>query len=383
METFIKSMVSIKKECEAERDPVIRNALLALFKAHDHECTLYFKQPDAHPDYKKEYKMFVQRKTEIIMELGGNPNNVNFHDEWKVFWPVEMCHMFKVSWKEKKKQCLLMMTKRKNRLKSKSSSDTSSSSDSDDSDPKKSKKLSKKKKSRHSKSKHASEAKHSRSKKLWKPIGKPVEERSYGEIKMKPVGRVKEQNLSKRRKLEQTQTGTMKDKDLTLELDLQNYRNRKYEPFLQKYDHTPSHHQPSMSHHQSSRSHHQPSKLHHQPSVSGESSGRGSSLVDVPQIVDLLKVLNYMKDKFGDLENSFNNLFRRAVLLKEMKVDSNVLLNEKESCSILEQLGKRIQFILRERSLNTTQHVIAQEIFERFGPFLLKVTDRKPPYGSY
>ncbi|XP_066937888.1 uncharacterized protein [Macrobrachium rosenbergii] len=125
LEPFTESVRRIRKECQKEKDPIFRDALLDLFNTHVHECELYLHKPDAHPDYSKEYRLFLVKKRDSIMSLGGDPESFDYIKEWEQFWPPRMFELFQESWKSKKTQCLSMMTLKRKRSSSSSSSSRS------------------------------------------------------------------------------------------------------------------------------------------------------------------------------------------------------------------------------------------------------------------
>lgn len=330
---FRLSSEKIRKQCERERDPAIRRALLSLFDAHDHECLLYLKQPDAHPDYNKEYRMFVQQKIKSIIELGGDPNTFNFHFEWRKYWPTRMNDLFRENWEMKMQQCTSFLSQKSNCFSSESSSDSSSSSstsssssdDSTDSDTREKKhRYSKRKKMlRSCKSTTISGRKEKKQeKKCWKPI-KKVEE------------------------------GT---DDLTLELDIKRFRERSESHSLDKFK---SSEQASFSLHLNDQN-------------------QGSLAI---QVVDVLKVLNHMKERFGELEKPFNTLYLKAVNMKENDLNSNEILEEEESCCVLEKLGEKLENLLEDENQTVIQKVITREAHERFKPLLLKIREKSPFMG--
>ncbi|XP_066937890.1 uncharacterized protein [Macrobrachium rosenbergii] len=167
LEPFTESVRRIRKECQKEKDPIFRDALLELFNTHVRECELYLRKPDAHPDYAKEYRLFLGKKRDSIMSLGGDPGSFDYLKEWGQFWPLRMFELFQKSWEANKTQCLSMMTSKRKRSSSSSSSSRSPT-------PERKRKRSKKKASKPEKSLPKPEKKKlSEGNNRWKPMGSP------------------------------------------------------------------------------------------------------------------------------------------------------------------------------------------------------------------
>lgn len=110
--SVIHSIKKIRKQCEEESNSIVRRALLALLKVHQRECDMYLKKPEAHPDYNKEYRVFLDKKSRSIMDLGGNPNDYNFQEDWKKYWPTQLARLFRQSWDTKMHKCTSMLLKK-------------------------------------------------------------------------------------------------------------------------------------------------------------------------------------------------------------------------------------------------------------------------------
>lgn len=106
---FSWSMRKIRKQCEGESSSIVRRALLSLLKVHERECEMYLKKPEAHPDYMKEYREFVDQKTKSIVDLGGDPNGYDFGQDWKKHWPAQMYKHFQESWNSKMHSCTSLL----------------------------------------------------------------------------------------------------------------------------------------------------------------------------------------------------------------------------------------------------------------------------------
>ncbi|KAK8749417.1 hypothetical protein OTU49_015347 [Cherax quadricarinatus] len=98
------------------------------------------------------------------------------------------------------------------------------------------------------------------------------------------------------------------------------------------------------------------------------------------QIVDVLKLLNYMKDRFGELEVPLATLYLKATTMKNNKLDANKILEEEESFSLLEKLNKKLETLLENGNLTATQNIIFREIWVRFSDILLEIKSNKSPY---
>ncbi|XP_064103606.1 uncharacterized protein LOC135213566 [Macrobrachium nipponense] len=125
LEAFTESNRRIRKQCQKERDPISQDALVGLFSTHARECELYLDKPDAHPDYFKEYRLFLDKKRDFIMKLGGDPGTYDYIKEWGKIWPSRLYDLFQKSWEVKKKECLSMISSKRKRSSSSSSSSRS------------------------------------------------------------------------------------------------------------------------------------------------------------------------------------------------------------------------------------------------------------------
>ncbi|KAG0729577.1 hypothetical protein GWK47_003434 [Chionoecetes opilio] len=107
-----RSIRNIRKQCEEETDPIVHHALLVLLDVHERECDMYLKKPDAHPDYNKEYRIFLDTRTRCIINLGGDPNGYDFQSDWKRYWPAQITRVFREGWETNMHKCTQMLQKR-------------------------------------------------------------------------------------------------------------------------------------------------------------------------------------------------------------------------------------------------------------------------------
>ncbi|MPC11615.1 Splicing factor 3A subunit 2 [Portunus trituberculatus] len=120
--SVIRSIKKIRKQCEEESNSTVRRALLALLKVHQKECDMYLRKPEAHPDYIKEYRVFLDKKSRSIIDLGGDPNDYDFQENWKKYWPTQLARLFRQSWDTKMHKCTSMLLKKGHLSKSLSTS---------------------------------------------------------------------------------------------------------------------------------------------------------------------------------------------------------------------------------------------------------------------
>ncbi|KAG7160520.1 uncharacterized protein LOC121876070 [Homarus americanus] len=335
---YRNTLDKVKQQCKMESDPVIRRALLTLLDVHKRECSLYLEKPDAHPDYSKEYKVFLCRKRQNIIELTGDPDTFDFYGEWRKYWPPRMNTLLEESWEEKKKKCINIISQKNSQPSSGSSADSpssssssSSSDDNTDSDKnRRSQRRVKKKKSHNSRHKNVSANEQDKQKtEYWKPAENYDEE----------VG------------------------DLNLELNIQRYRRNK----------DPGERSKEVSSFCTG-------ELQDQSLMSVGSQDQIVQETGAVQIVDILKVFNYMKERFGDLEEPLVTLYQKAVILKEQQLDSNQVLEEEENYIFFEKLGEKLNFFLENESLTAVQKVILQELHDRFSHILLQIKERRSPF---
>ena len=83
---------------------------------------MYLRKPEAHPDYNKEYRKFLDRKSRCIIELGGDPNDYDFEQEWKKYWSEQITSLFRESWDAKMHKCTFFLQKKGHLSKSKHAS---------------------------------------------------------------------------------------------------------------------------------------------------------------------------------------------------------------------------------------------------------------------
>nr|XP_045610090.1 uncharacterized protein LOC123765507 isoform X1 [Procambarus clarkii] len=336
----------IREQCKKVKDRAVRRALLSLHEAHYRECILYLRQPDAHPDYSKEYRIFSQLKVNDILDLGGDPCAFDYHFEWKRYWPYRMNELLKESWEIKKNKCLQILFQKNSQTSSESSTDLSSYTSSSSSSPPPSsdddydsanhitedtsRKNFKKKISRYSKAKNTSVADNERKCEDLKPVQEFEED----------IG------------------------DLTLELNLKRFRRSEDSRETTKEGNS------SVT-----------CGLENQTSCSKNLYGQSIQEPVSVQILGVLKLLNYMKERFGELERPLTTLYLKAVTLKENKLDLNQILEVRENVSLFRKLGNKLEQILADANLSSTQKVIFQEIYDRFSRMLLNVKSSSPCMG--
>lgn len=109
---FSWSIRKTKKQCKRESSSAVRRALLSLLEVHERECKMYLEKPEAHPNYNMGYREFVDQKTKSIVDLGGDPNDYDFEQDWKKYWPVQMYKLFLESWNTKMRLCTSLIQKK-------------------------------------------------------------------------------------------------------------------------------------------------------------------------------------------------------------------------------------------------------------------------------
>nr|XP_053641412.1 LOW QUALITY PROTEIN: uncharacterized protein LOC128695046 [Cherax quadricarinatus] len=82
------------KEAPREQNKLTTEAKLKAFKdsetrlraQHTNKQVLYDKQPEAHPDYNREWKIFWERRCGELEEKGIDAFSHDFKSEWAIFW---------------------------------------------------------------------------------------------------------------------------------------------------------------------------------------------------------------------------------------------------------------------------------------------------------
>ncbi|XP_068221170.1 uncharacterized protein [Palaemon carinicauda] len=326
LDAFTKSIRKIRKQCQKEKDSVIRDALLDLFSTHVHECDLYLAKPDAHPDYSKEYRLFLEKKRGFIVSLGGDPDSYDYIKDWEKFWPTRMFDLFKESWESKKKQCTSMISSRRKRspsssASSRSSRSSSSSRSSRSPSPDKKRKRSKNKVSRFEKissNPHKKETGEGNSK--WKPLGsfKDMDDNSFIQDVELP------RNSDIMKKLPKTS------------LDKATFPR---EPEKLKGPNVPS------------------QSLPYDEKVTSALNVTKEGV----KVVEVLSILTYLKDKLGVLGLPVNILYDKAVKMEKKGLDPNTLLEDEETATLFCMLSDKLSSLVEEGDGSTIQKAIALE----------------------
>ncbi|XP_064103589.1 uncharacterized protein LOC135213552 [Macrobrachium nipponense] len=295
LEPFTESVRRIRKKCQMEKDPIFRDALLDLFNTHVHECELYLYKPDAHPDYSKEYRLFLVKKRASIMSLGGDPESFDYLKEWERFWPSRMFELFQESWEAKKTQCLSMMTSKRKRPSSSMSSSRSPT-------PERRRKRSKKKASKPEKS-------------FPKPEKKKVFE---GNNKWKPMGSPEDTSDSD---FMQDMVLTRHDPEKLIETSAQSVSL----PFGEKV------------------------------------SSQNVVKKKVVNVVEVLGILAYMKEKLGVYGLPVSIMYEKAVEMEKKGLNPNALLEDEETATLFAMLSDKLSSQIEEGDGSTIQKAITLE----------------------
>ncbi|XP_066979662.1 uncharacterized protein [Macrobrachium rosenbergii] len=81
-------------------------ALMSLRDVHNKECGVYRKNPKAHPDHEKEFRIYRDKKMQCIIGLGGDPNTYDVTKDWEAHWPHRLEQLLELSWISKRDKCL-------------------------------------------------------------------------------------------------------------------------------------------------------------------------------------------------------------------------------------------------------------------------------------
>ncbi|XP_068243311.1 uncharacterized protein [Palaemon carinicauda] len=84
-------------------------ALMSLRDVHNKECEVYRKQPNAHPDYDKEFRMYRDKKFKCIIEIGGDPITYDIKKDWEEFWKTRLEQLLEFTWTSRRDKCLEML----------------------------------------------------------------------------------------------------------------------------------------------------------------------------------------------------------------------------------------------------------------------------------
>ncbi|KAK4308496.1 hypothetical protein Pmani_019812 [Petrolisthes manimaculis] len=103
---FQYAMDDLRARCEQEGNPELRQALLGAWKDHERECLMFLLQPDIHPDYEKEYRLYINQQTKSLIEEGQIPDSFDYQLGWKNYWPGRMSKLFQESWENKVSKCM-------------------------------------------------------------------------------------------------------------------------------------------------------------------------------------------------------------------------------------------------------------------------------------
>ncbi|KAK3890622.1 hypothetical protein Pcinc_005418 [Petrolisthes cinctipes] len=103
---FQYAMDDLRARCEQEGNPELRQALLGGWKDHERECLMFLLQPDIHPDYEKEYRLYINQQTKSLFEEGHIPDSFDYQQGWKNYWPGRMSKLFQESWENKVSKCM-------------------------------------------------------------------------------------------------------------------------------------------------------------------------------------------------------------------------------------------------------------------------------------
>ncbi|XP_064086615.1 uncharacterized protein LOC135201549 [Macrobrachium nipponense] len=88
-------------------------ALMSLRDVHNKECKVYRKNPKAHPDHEKEFRIYRDKKMQCIIGLGGDPNSYDVTKDWEAFWPNRLEQLLELSWISKRDKCLKVLKQSK------------------------------------------------------------------------------------------------------------------------------------------------------------------------------------------------------------------------------------------------------------------------------
>ncbi|XP_071524421.1 uncharacterized protein [Panulirus ornatus] len=111
---FRRSPVPRRRESSEERSKRVAERKLQDFREveirlkarHKNEQVVYEKNPESHPQYTQEWKMFWEHRCQQLVKQGLNPFQYDFKSEWALFWPQRMRELLAIEYKSKRNSLL-------------------------------------------------------------------------------------------------------------------------------------------------------------------------------------------------------------------------------------------------------------------------------------